>query len=408
MLSVLRKLPLGFAVACVVAAAIVWFGVGSRGVGSREGVHRADRPPLHPLKVLILRGELRCVPLSRCAPYWSRYVAVNEVDEIYIITPRNITAKSLFHYRGERYGDVRDIHYGSTACTDVDKTRCVYDEQYLTIGKVNETEVRSAFGPKLKALIITDDDPDVTARIDALQERLSPLFPAFTPNVDRQFVHHLQAAIVFERFFKDRPGSQNALFSVNRQDLLIFKVKDEWDKANARVCLDLIPRPTAYGCMLSTDTFSVDIFTGDNAANVRTSDFSLNIDYATFLRYAEYASQYGQYACHGDYAGCKRCGLQYDRYGDYRIAENQFFRWERLHAPNLRPHHGLFKFMFIRTNAAVPAFMVRQPINVTAADNWGPCRNADDCCGVRPAIDPHPRQHDNRSCYTTANANDCP
>lgn len=48
------------------------------------------------LKVLILRGEMRCQPEVVCTAYWRRFITTNKVDEVYIITKRNVTGKSVF------------------------------------------------------------------------------------------------------------------------------------------------------------------------------------------------------------------------------------------------------------------------------------------------------------------------
>ena len=151
--------------------------------------------------------------------------------------------------------------------------------------------------------------------------------------------------------------------------------------------------------MLSNDDFTVDTFSGDNAQNRRVSDFILHLDYETFRIYGMLSQFYGQFACFGKPEDCVKCYLQSNVAGDYRIAENQFMRWERMMAPHLKAPQGLFKFMFVRPNALIPAYMLRGGINVSAMPIA--CHAEGDrasCCGVHLGLDIMPRQHDNASC----------
>ena len=109
-------------------------------------------------------------------------------------------------------------------CDPQDRTTCIYDLMYEPMGVVDEAAIRAAFGPRLRKIVITDDDHEFRSRVEALRQRLEPKFPAFTPSVMRQVVHHLQPVMVFERFFANRPEATTALFSISRQDLLVFKV----------------------------------------------------------------------------------------------------------------------------------------------------------------------------------------
>ena len=175
------------------------------------------------------------------------------------------------------------------------------------------------------------------------------------------------------------------------------QIKDNHTKADA--CLNIIPRPDTLDCMMSNDDFSVDAFSGDNAKNRRASDFILHIDYETFRIYSMLSKFYGQYGCFGKSEDCIRCQVQSSPEGDYRIAENQFQRWERLMAPYMGSFDGLYKFMFVRPNALTPAYSIRGVVNTTS---MGVLCNADAnasyCCGARIGLDAVPRQHDNISC----------
>jgi hypothetical protein len=87
----------------------------SKGHSSRRS-QRVPEPAIDPmnagrLKVLILRGEMRCRPIDLCTEYWRRYIIVNNVDEVYIVTPRNVSGKPILLYHGEAWGEPRDPHY---------------------------------------------------------------------------------------------------------------------------------------------------------------------------------------------------------------------------------------------------------------------------------------------------------
>jgi hypothetical protein len=113
---------------------------------------------------------------------------------------------------------------------------CDYRETYHDTGFVDEQALRSAFGPQLKEVIFVDHDIEFQRRVRELQMRLEPKFPASHKNIDpnwpdfqwgsvmRQVVHHLQPVLVFERFFERRSDARTALFSIQRQDLMMFKV----------------------------------------------------------------------------------------------------------------------------------------------------------------------------------------
>ena len=68
-------------------------------------------------KVLILRGEMRCHLRYMCAQYWRRFIADNEVDEVYIVTQHNVTIKGLRKYHGEVFGEPRDPVYDTLVRT---------------------------------------------------------------------------------------------------------------------------------------------------------------------------------------------------------------------------------------------------------------------------------------------------
>jgi hypothetical protein len=158
----------------------------------------------------------------------------------------------------------------------------------------------------------------------------------------------------------------------------------------------MIPKPETFQCMLDDANFTVDVFTGVNAVNRRSSDFIMMFDYETFKHYGTFAANYGRYACFGNSVDCVRCGMQSSPSGDYRISEHQFHRWERMVVPYLEAHAGLFKYMFARPNAFAPAYNLRRPIKgPPILCNVDPSHH--DCCGARLGLNALPRQHDNRS-----------